>query len=61
MGVSNVLATCKPAEKVSKEWCFKQFYNMCRNGKKNGTAFAKYGGGGCQYWMLFQKGWAKAG
>jgi len=48
-----------PAENVPKEWCFKQFYNMCRNGKKNGTSQAKYGGGGCQTWQVFQKGYAK--
>jgi hypothetical protein len=43
---------------VPKSWCFKQFYNMCRNAKKkNATVVAKYGGGGCQQWQLLQKGY----
>ena len=50
------IGSCKPAERVSKEWCFRQFYNICRNGNKNGSGIGKYGGGGCQRWMILEKG-----
>jgi hypothetical protein len=53
--LSQLTGNCKPAEKVSKEWCFRQFYNICRNGRKNGTGIGKYGSGGCQRWMLLEK------
>ena len=53
---------CNPAEKVPKSWCFKQFYNMCRNSKtKNATVLARYGGGGCQQWQLLRKNAASPG
>lgn len=52
-------AGCSPAQKVPKEWCFKQFWNMCRNGRKNGSNVNKYGTVGCQTWYISQKGWAK--
>lgn len=48
---------CKPPNKIPKKWCFKQFYNMCRNGRPNGTSGARYGDAGCQAWMLLEKGW----
>jgi hypothetical protein len=41
---------------VPKTWCFKQFYNMCRNSKKkNATVLARYGSAGCQQWQLLEK------
>lgn len=49
---------CKTPQNVPQEWCFKQFYNMCRNSpKKNASVVAKYGGGGCQVWQLLEKGY----
>ncbi|GAB7323687.1 hypothetical protein MBLNU13_g07161t1 [Cladosporium sp. NU13] len=55
--VARIMGKCNPAEKVPKSWCFKQFYNMCRNSKKkNATNLARYGGGGCQEWQLLRKG-----
>jgi hypothetical protein len=54
--VPKCIGSCKPAERVSKEWCFRQFYNICRNGNKNGSGIGKYGGGGCQRWMILEKG-----
>lgn len=46
------------AEKVPQSWCFKQFYNMCRNSKrKNATVMANYGTAGCQHWLLLEKGY----
>ena len=59
MLTSRQKGNCKPAEKLNKTWCFRQFYNMCRNGRKNGSAVGAYGGGGCQRWMIFQKGYYK--
>ena len=47
---------CFVPEKVPKTWCFKQFYNMCRNSKKrNATVLARYGSAGCQQWQLLEK------
>lgn len=53
--LSQLIGNCKPTERVSKEWCFRQFYNMCRNGRKNGSSMGKYGGGGCQRWSILEK------
>ena len=54
--ISLSVGKCNPAEKVPKSWCFKQFYNMCRNSKKkNATVLARYGSAGCQQWQLLEK------
>lgn len=44
--------SCKPAQWVPQEWCFKQFFNMCVNLGKGGKVRAKYGKGGCQDWHI---------
>ncbi|KAM0719293.1 hypothetical protein Q7P37_005198 [Cladosporium fusiforme] len=43
---------CKPAQKVSKYHCKKQFYDMCANGKKDGQNVHYYGTIGCQKWII---------
>jgi hypothetical protein len=55
------LGDCKPQQIVPQELCFKQFYNICRNGRKHGTSMTRYDGGGCQHWAVLKKGWEKLG
>jgi hypothetical protein len=53
---SQLAPRCFVPESVPKTWCFKQFYNMCRNSKKkNATVLARYGSAGCQQWQLLEK------
>jgi hypothetical protein len=55
LSLNKYTGNCDPTEKITKEWCFRQFYNICRNGNKNGSGVGRYGGGGCQRWVILEK------